>query len=262
MRRVTLLTDFGTRDGYAAAMAGVVAAAAPEAAIDHASHAIGQGDVFAATLALSRYARLYPDGTVHVVVVDPGVGTARRPLAARVDRRYFVAPDNGALTLILQGAQEAAIVEVMDSEIVADASATFHGRDIFAPAAAHLARGGTLDELGPAIHDPKLLAVPQPARTDTGIAGEVIHADRFGNLITNIPGDWLERDASGTTVTVAGEGVGPVRRTYGDVAAGAVVVLVGSTGMLEVSVRDGSAAQRLDVGPGTAVAVAAREDRG
>ena len=251
MRRVTLLTDFGTADGYAAAMAGVIAAAAPDAAVEHASHGVEQGDVFGAALALSRYAGHYPPDTVHVVVVDPGVGTDRRPIAARIDDRAYVAPDNGVLTRVLQAAESVEIVEITLAGIVAGSSATFHGRDIFAPAAAHLARGDALEALGPAVHDPEILPTPVPERTPGGVRGEVIHVDQFGNLISNIPEDWL-----GTgRVIVDGEPVGPVRRTYGEVPVGGVVALVGSIGLLEVSVRDGSAADRLGAGRGTPVTV-------
>lgn len=254
MTRVTLLTDFGTADGYAAAMAGVVASAAPDAVVEHASHDVDHGDVFAAALALSRYSALYPVGSVHVVVVDPGVGTERRALAAEVDGRRYVAPDNGVLSLVLEGAERVRIVEIMDPVIVENASATFHGRDIFAPAAAHLARGDVLEDLGPPVHDPRLVPTPQPARTDSGVRGEVLVADRFGNLITNIPEDWIPEAAR---VEVEHASVGTVRRTYGDVDPGDLLALVGSAGLLEVSVRDGSAADRLGVGRGAEVVVLA-----
>jgi S-adenosylmethionine hydrolase len=250
--RVTLLTDFGTADGYAAAMAAVVAASAPAARVEHASHDVAPGDVFAAALALSRYAPIYPAGTVHVVVVDPGVGTHRRAIAARIDGRSYVAPDNGVLSFVLQGADRVRVVEVTDPTLVSGASATFHGRDIFAPAAAFLAAGGTLEELGPEVHDPHLLPMPQPRRTPDGAEGEVLEVDRFGNLITNIPADWLPDDAR---VTVEGTEVGPIRRTYGDVETGQVLALVGSVELLEVSVRDGSAADRLGAGRGAEVHV-------
>jgi S-adenosyl-L-methionine hydrolase (adenosine-forming) len=252
VRRVTLLTDFGTADGYAAAVAGVVAAAAPDAVVEHAAHDIAHGDLTGAALALARYAHRYPEGTVHLAVVDPGVGTDRRPLAAEVDGRYYVAPDNGVLSLILQGARRVRIVEITVPELVDGASSTFHGRDVFAPAAAHLARGGALDGLGTPVHDPALLAVPQPTRMEAGARGEVLTVDRFGNLITNIPRDWLPENGE---VAIDGAGVGAVRRTYGDVGPGELVALVGSTELLEVSVRDGSAADRLGVGRGAEVTV-------
>lgn len=254
MRRVTLLTDFGTVDGYAAAMAGVVASRARTAVVEHASHDIPPGDILAAALGLHRYAVLYPEGTVHVVVVDPGVGTARRPLAARIDARFYVAPDNGVLTLVLQRAESVEIVAVTEPGILRAASATFHGRDIFAPTAARLAQGAELAGLGEAVLDPALLSIPQPQRTDTGARGEILAADRFGNLITNIPAGWLESTTDAAAqVTVAGQAAGPLRRTYGDVARGELVALIGSLGFLEISVRDGSAAARLGVGRGAEV---------
>lgn len=254
MPHVTLLTDFGTVDGYAAAMAGVVASRAPGAVVEHASHDIPPGDILAAALGLFRYAVLYPEGTVHVVVVDPGVGTVRRPLAARIDGRFFVAPDNGVLTLVLQAAESVEIVAVAEPGILRNASATFHGRDIFAPTAARLAEGAELDGLGPAVLDPVILAIPQPQRTETGARGEILAVDRFGNLITNIPAEWLESTTEAATrVTVAGQAAAPLRTTYGDVAPGELLALIGSLGFLEISVRDGSAAARLGVGRGAEV---------
>ena len=252
MRRVVLLTDFGTADGYAAAMAAVIAAGAPDALVEHASHEIAPGDVFGAALALRRYALRYPAGTVHLVVVDPGVGTARRALAAEIDGRLFVAPDNGVLTLVLREGGSIRAVRLPDEDA---RSATFHGRDVFAPAAARLAAGTTLDELGEPLDTPVLLAVPEATRRDEGIEGEVLHADRYGNLITNVPGDWLGPEV---VVWLDGRRVGPVRRTYGDVAEGGVLALVGSLGLLEVSVRDGSAADRLSAGRGAPVRVESR----
>jgi S-adenosylmethionine hydrolase len=246
--RVTLLTDFGTEDGYAAAMAGVVASASPDAVIDHASHAVAQGDVLGAALALSRYAGLYPEGTVHLVVVDPGVGTARRAIAARVDGRFYVAPDNGVLTRVLSEGTDRALVSIAVPDDLG-VSPTFHGRDVFAPAAARLARGDALESLGSPLRDPVMLPLPEPERRGDCLKGEVIQVDRFGNLISNIPGRWLEKHM----VQVAGMDAGPVRRTYADVAPGELVAVVGSLGLLEVSVRDGNAADRLGADRGAPV---------
>lgn len=242
-----LLTDFGTADGYAAAMAGVVAAAAPDALVEHASHEIAPGDVFGAGLALSRYAFRYPPETVHLVVVDPGVGTERRALAAELDGRFLVAPDNGVLTLAARAAGTGRFVHLPDPP---EASATFHGRDVFAPAAARLAGGAALDDLGAPVDEPVLLSTPDPSRHDEGIYGVVLHVDRFGNLITNIPRDWL---AGAGDVWMGFARVGPLRRTYGDVPDGEPLALVGSLGLLEVSVRNGSAAARLSAGRGAPV---------
>ena len=252
-RRVTLLTDFGTADGSAAAMAGVIAAAAPEAVVDHASHAVPHGDVRAAALALARYAFLYPEGTVHVVVVDPGVGTDRRPLVAATNGRFFVAPDNGVLSRVLDDDAAVSIVRV-EEPTPGRTSTTFHGRDVFAPAAARLLLGEPLEGLGPPVSEIIRLALPSPTRSRDRVTGEVVQVDRFGNLISNIPADWLPPVGSGC-VRVAGTDVGPLRRTYGDVESGERVALVGSIDVLEVSVRDGSAAAHLGVGRGAAVTV-------
>jgi len=260
--RITLLTDFGTVDGYVAAMKGVIAARAPNAIIDDASHDIPPGDVAAAAWTLSRYWRLYPPGTVHLVVVDPGVGSERRALAAEADGRLFVAPDNGVLTRVLAEVGDTAVVSIEAAELFrTPVSATFHGRDVFAPVAAELARRvaagpaafrEALTGLGPAVVDPVRLPLPEPYRAADHLAGEVVHVDRFGNLITNVPGEWL---APGARARVAGGPAAPLVRTYAEVAPGALAALVGSAGMLEISVRDGSAAERLGVGRGASVRV-------
>ena len=252
-RRITLLTDFGTRDGYVAAMKGVIASLAPNAMVDDASHDIGPGDIAAASFTLARYARRYPPGSIHVVVVDPGVGSARRALAAMIDGRAYVAPDNGVLTDVLDDARETRIIEITDTAILSgEVSATFHGRDIFAPAAARLASGWELDRLGSPVNDPVVLDVPQPKRERDQVRGVVMHIDRFGNLITNIPGGWLSAAA---TVRIGDMDVGGVRRTYADTAPGTALALIGSDGHLEIAVRDGSAAQLLGAIRGTAVHV-------
>lgn len=261
MRRVVLLTDFGTADGYAAAMAGVIAAAAPGALVEHAAHDIQPGDIFGAALALSRYACLYPPGTVHLVVVDPGVGTSRRAVGASIDGRFFVGPDNGVFTMALRGAGRVQLVELDPGGGAQDISQTFHGRDLFAPAAARLAGGESLHLLGTPVHDPVLIPVPEPARQGTGIRGAVLHVDRFGTLITNIPASWVRDDPdAGEAPQVAVDGVviGSVRRTFGDVESGSPVAMVGSLGLLEVAVRDGSAADRLGAAAGSPIRVTPR----
>lgn len=253
MTRITLLTDFGTADGYVAAMKGAIATIAPNVTIDDAGHDVPRGDVTAASHALARYWDRYPPGTVHVVVVDPGVGGARRAIAARVSDRLFVAPDNGVLSRVLESAGADAVVSLDDPAYHAAAVApTFHGRDIFAPVAAHLAHGVPLGVLGPEVRDPTIIPEPRPRREHGRVVGAVVHSDRFGNLITNIPADHVP---AGATVRVAGTKVGPVRRTYADVEPGEVLALIGSTGRLEISVRDGDAGARLEAAPGTEVVV-------
>ena len=270
MPRITLLTDFGTADGYVAAMKGVIAARAPDVAVDDASHEIPPGDVAAAAWALSRYWHLYPEGTVHLVVVDPGVGSARRPLAAEARGRFFVAPDNGVLTRVLAEAEDARVVAIEAKEhFRTPVSATFHGRDVFAPVAAALAvraatahpdgYGAILDALGPVVTDPVRLPLPAPQRLPGRLLGEVVHVDRFGNLVTNVPGDWVP---TGATVRVGDGPAMRVLRTYADVSPGELLALVGSADLLEVSVRDGSAAAALGAGRGSEVEVTLPGDAG
>lgn len=250
MARITLLTDFGTRDGYVGAMRGVIAAIAPDVRVDDVSHDLQAGDIVAASSALERYWRLYPPGTVHVVVVDPGVGTARRGIAVETDGRRFVGPDNGVFTPVLEAA--ARVVELRETAwLHHPVSATFHGRDVFAPVAAHLARGVGIDALGPRVVHPVLVDRPRLTMVDDAAHGVVVITDRFGNLVTNIPGALVPEAAR---ARIAGREV-PVLRTYGEAEPGRLLALVGSSGYLEIAVRDGSAADALGVGRGADVMV-------
>lgn len=240
---VTLLTDFGTADGYVAEMKGVLLALAPDTLIVDASHDVPPHDVEAGRLALARYWRRFPEGTVHVAVVDPGVGSSRRALAVQADGRWLVGPDNGLLSpaLLFPGARAVTL------HVPPNASATFHGRDVFAPAAAALLGGSSLDALGGAWLSPVVRRTPEARRLpDGGIAGEVITVDRFGNAITNCLG------LRGGVVEVAGRTF-PIVRTYADAAPGTATALCGSNGLIEVAVRDGSAAAVLGVKRGTPV---------
>ncbi|HSJ15483.1 MAG TPA: SAM-dependent chlorinase/fluorinase [Longimicrobiales bacterium] len=241
--RITLLTDFGTADGYVAAIRGVIAGLAPHVLVEDASHEVAPGDLGAAAWALGNYWRFYPPGTIHLVVVDPGVGSDRRALAGRIDEQLFVAPDNGVLTRPLLEGADVRVVAVENRALMRETvAATFHGRDLFAPAAAYLARGVPLEDMGPPVSDPVRLPELLPERGPGSIRGSVVHIDRFGNLITNIPGSWL---IPGAHVRVGSNDIGPLRSTYADVATGRPLALIGSAGYLEISVRDGSAASRL-----------------
>ncbi len=240
---VTLLTDFGTADGYVAEMKGVLLTGARDAELIDISHDLPPQDVDAARLALARFWKRFPEGTIHVVVVDPGVGTPRDGLAVEAQRRYLIGPDNGVLSpaLLAPG------VRVVRLPVPAGASATFHGRDVFVPAAVHLANGLSFDALGPPVTEPLIRRTPEPRRAaDGSLVGQVLTIDRFGNAITNLIG------IRSGTVTVAGRTM-PVRRTYGDVGPGEVVALVGSSGLLEVAVRNGNAASALGLARGAAV---------
>jgi S-adenosylmethionine hydrolase len=240
---ITILTDFGTADGYVGEVKGVLATRAPGGRIVDISHDIGAQDVDGARLALARYWRRFPEGTVHLVVVDPGVGSTRAAIAVASDGRMLVGPDNGVLSpaLLIAGARVVAL------PVPHHAAPTFHGRDVFAPAAAALASGVPIDELGPAVDDAVVRRTPEAKRLDDGaIAGEVIAVDRFGNLITNLVAP------RGGTVEIASRVI-PLSRVYADVDAGALTALVGSSGLVEVAVRDGSAARTLEIRRGAPV---------
>jgi S-adenosylmethionine hydrolase len=256
LSRITLLTDFGSTDGYVAAMRGVIASTAPGAVVEDASHDIPPGDVYAAAWALGRYWRLYPEGTIHIVVVDPGVGGARRALAAECAGRFLVAPDNGVLTHAFVECESKRVVAIENAAHMRQpVSATFHGRDIFAPAAAYLANGGKLEALGNRVADPILLPWPKATQTRDAYRGEVMHVDRFGNLITNVPARALDNAES---VVVAGNTVSEIGGTYSAVEPGGVLALVGSADLVEIAVRDGNAAEALAVGRGAKVVVVLR----
>lgn len=255
MARITILTDFGTRDGYVGAMKGVLATRAPLAVVEDISHEVPPGDVRKASLALGRYWKLYPPGTVHLVVVDPGVGTDRRALAMEADGRFFVAPDNGVLSEVLAQASTWHCVAARASEeLPPPTSRTFHGRDLFAPMAAHLAMGTLPQTLGEEIVDPHRLPDVVPRETAGWIEGRIVEVDRFGNLATNLP----EGPVRGVgSLEVAGETI-PFHETYGEVASGELLALLDSEGRVEIAVRDGSAAGRLESGIGDRVRVRTR----
>jgi hypothetical protein len=243
---ITLLTDFGTSDGYVAEMKGRLLRLAPDAKVVDVAHDIAPGDALAAAYVLGRTWRAFPEGTVHLAVVDPGVGTPRRALAAEGGGHRFAVPDNGLLSFVADQAPLAAVVLA----VAESAAPTFHGRDVFAPAAAALAEGSALAALGAPAG--AIARLPRRVRrTDTGAIGVVVHVDRFGTLVTDIPGDMV---AAKARVLVANRAV-PVRRTFGDVAPGEVVAFTGSGGTLEIAVRDGRADEVLGVGRGTDVRV-------
>jgi S-adenosylmethionine hydrolase len=246
MSLVTLLTDFGTADGYVAEVKGVVLSLAPGAGLVDITHDIAAGDVRAGAYVLGRAWRRFPPGTVHLAVVDPGVGTARRALAAEAAGHYFVAPDNGLLASLPDGARYVSL------PVPPNAAPTFHGRDVFAPAAAALAHGTALARLGVPVTDPSRSPLPAIDVRGGVVTGEVVHVDHFGTLITNIPAAAV---AARARVRVGARAAGPVRRTFADVPRGRLVAYPGSDGTIEIAVRDGSAAKRLGAGRGATVRV-------
>ncbi|GIW42495.1 MAG: hypothetical protein KatS3mg076_3072 [Candidatus Binatia bacterium] len=259
MTLVTLLTDFGTRDAFVGIMKGVILGICPEAKLVDLTHEIPPQDVLAGALVLRSAVGYFPQGTVHVAVVDPGVGSRRRGLAVRTRKAWLVGPDNG----ILEPA--ARLLGVRECFVLSDPryflprpSRTFHGRDIFAPVAAHLARGVEGRELGKPTKLPRRLRIPTPRRRGRTLSGEILYVDRFGNLFTNVTARDLEF-FSGKKLSVSissGRSI-PMKATYSDVRPGAPVALVNSWGHLEIAVRNGNAARELGLGRGAPVRVQA-----
>jgi S-adenosylmethionine hydrolase len=256
---ITLLTDFGTADSYVAQMKGIILQKCPDAQIVDITHEIRPQDVFRAAHVLNDAYRAFPRGTIHIVVVDPGVGTQRRVLCLAAARQLFLAPDNGVLELVLRNSQVDNLVAVTSEWYFRrDVSTTFHGRDIFASVAAHLAGGVKLARLGPPIPDPVRLEVPRVVVGEKNISGAVIEVDRFGNLVTNVEKKHLARVFHGARssqmlVFVAGREIRGLSRSYAERGQGELMCVLGSSGRLEIAVSGGSAAAVLGASPGTPV---------
>jgi S-adenosylmethionine hydrolase len=254
---IALLTDFGTRDHYAGTMKGVALGICPDAVLVDISHDLPPHDIAAAAWELAAAYRYFPAGTVFLVVVDPGVGSARRAIAADAGGYKFVAPDNGVLTLVLDEHPPRRVVELSDRKYARPTvSRTFEGRDRFAPAAAWLAKGVDIGALGRSAGAIARIDLPQPRVDEQGIAGEVVRVDRFGNLITNISRRTFEALAGAPLeIRVGAHQVTRVVGTYGDVAPGEIAALFGSTDDLEIAANGASAAERLAVVRGASVQV-------
>jgi S-adenosyl-L-methionine hydrolase (adenosine-forming) len=241
---ITLLTDYGTSDSYVGEVKGVLLTLAPGSTLVDLTHDIHPGDVVAAGYVLARAWSRFPAGTVHLAVVDPGVGTSRSAVALKTRDHCFVGPDNGLFGGVIKGAE----VQAVKLQVPGSASATFHGRDLFAPAAAALARGEPLHTLGEAYAAiPRRMSGAVPHHEGKVVVGEVIHVDHYGNLVTNLTPDLVPPYA---VVEAESLVVGPIRSTFGDVPSGGLLAYVGSGGTIEVAVRDGSAARRLGLGVG------------
>ncbi|MBI2525038.1 MAG: SAM-dependent chlorinase/fluorinase [Candidatus Rokubacteria bacterium] len=252
---VTLTTDFGLRDPFVGVMKGVILTICPEARLVDLTHEIAPHDVLGAQLALEASAPFFPAGTVHLAVVDPGVGSARRALGVQAGTQCFVGPDNGLLSFALRAPGWTAVALTEEAYRLMPVSRTFHGRDVFAPAAAHLARGTSLDRLGPAVLDPARLEIPTARLEGSALVGEVIAEDRFGNLITSLTAEGLAGLAGSGTVEieVGAWRIGPLRSSYAEGEPGMPAPIVGSRGRLEVFVREGSALEVLQARRGTPV---------
>jgi S-adenosylmethionine hydrolase len=252
---VTLTTDFGLCGPYVAALKGILLDLAPGVQLVDVCHTISPQNILEGGFVLAAIVDAFPKGSVHLVVVDPGVGTDRRLIAIRVAGQWFVLPDNGLITGVTRGRTPEGIWEITNPahrrEIV---SATFHGRDIMAPAAAHLIRGGAPEELGPQRSRFVTLRNFEPTADEHGFLGEVIFRDTFGNLITNVNADHLSGSSHDSwIVEIAGERIPGIRNTYGERPSGTLVALVGSSGWVEVAVVNGDAARQLTASTGTTV---------
>jgi S-adenosylmethionine hydrolase len=257
---ITLTTDFGTRDAYVAAMKGVILSRAPGAVLVDVSHEIAPQSVEEAAYLLESVHRFFPQGTVHLAVVDPGVGSQRKPIAVQTAQCFFVGPDNGIFSTVLfadkllgpvNGSLAGArAVELQNEDLrLTPVSNTFHGRDVFAPAAAHLATGGRLLDLGPELKSIVVLERAEPIHQDGMVRGTIVHIDRFGNAVTNIPGELVAPDSE---IVLAGMTITGLSSSYQDRP---IAALVGSTGRLEIAARNGSAAEELGVSVGDPVIV-------
>ena len=233
------MTDFGTKDHYAGVMKGVILGINPNARIVDITHEVEKYNIFEAAFKLLSYYTYFPRGTVHVAVVDPGVGGPRRPLAIDAGGYFFVGPDNGIFSPVLDSLDDLRVVEITNAAyMLGNVSGTFHGRDIFAPTAAHLSSGADICELGDPAAEPVSLEFPEPSVSGGEITGEVLYVDSFGNLVTNIRGETV---GPGSTVYVGQHRAGGVSRSYGEAGKSELLAIIGSAGLLEISVNQGSA---------------------
>ena len=255
---VALLTDFGTRDHYAGTLKGVILGICPDANLIDIGHDVAAHDVLAAALELAACYRYFPHGTIFMVVVDPGVGSSRRGIAADVGDYKFVAPDNGVLSAVFRESPPKKVVELTERKYALPTiSRTFEGRDRFAPAAAHLAKGVTLVALGRSIADYQRLDLPTPVTRDGELLGEVVRVDRFGNLITNIERRTFEQfaDRRPIAIELGGKEIPSMVATYAEARPKELCALFGSTDHLEIAVNAGDAAAMLGLGRGAAAVV-------
>ena len=259
---ISITTDYGQSDGYVGAVKGVLLRICPQARLVDITHLVPPQDVFAGALILRQAAPFFPEGTIHLAVVDPGVGTSRRAVAVSCPSGVFVGPDNGLFSGVISsdGAGVLAVELNRPQYWLPGVSATFHGRDIFAPVAAHLAAGVPLQDVGDPIAAESLVRLPWPAPARRGprLNGEVIHVDHFGNLITNVQARDFT-DAAADRVYLGDRDLGPLSSTFGDAEPGEPVTYVGSTALLEIAVVNGSAAAVYGADRGTPVAVGLRE---
>ncbi|KPK96115.1 hypothetical protein AMJ80_01855 [bacterium SM23_31] len=258
MKIITLLTDFGTQDGYAGTMKGVILGINPHVTIIDISHEIPKWDIKAAAFVLHSAYRYFPSGTIHVIVVDPGVGSEREILAVQTKDYLFLAPDNELLSLIFEHERDCMVYRMTHREkYLADLSQTFHGRDIFAPVAAYLSKNVPLSEIGEPYQDAVCGLIPKPKMDLNKVAGEIVYQDGFGNLISNISKyDLAESGISeNAVISIKGKTIHGLRTSYSSLSAGELLALISSAGFLEIACNKCSAADILQAGAGTKVVI-------
>ena len=254
---VTLTTDFSASDPYVGMMKGVILSVAPDVTVVDLAHDISPHDVFQAAFVLESAYCYFPEGTVHMAIVDPGVGSSRRRLAMACGKYRFVGPDNGVFTYLMrkEGLRECVEIREIPAR-EAGLGVTFEGRDIFAPVAARLAMGVPLSEIGPTVDKPVELSIPRARVTDTAIEGRIIYIDHFGNCITNIEAAAVAPLGDKVTASVAGTPLGQLQKAYSDVRVGDALALINSLDHLELAINQGNLAKELNLQVGTPVRVA------
>ncbi len=255
---ITLITDFGLQDGYVGAMKGVILGINPQARVVDISHQVLRHNLFQAALMLRTTCPYFPPGSVHLVVVDPGVGGRRKPLLVETERFFLVGPDNGVFFPVLQDHPAIKRVVIENRRyLMPRISDTFHGRDVFAPVAAHCSLGVPTERFGPQTDSCRTIDLPQPEVIEDGLRGQVLSVDGFGNLITNISRHHLQRHVGSAALSIR---IGPatiskICRSYQEVPQGVLLAVMGSSELLEIAVNGGSARDLLKAGPGEIVVV-------
>jgi hypothetical protein len=238
-RIITLTTDFGIKDHYVGAMKGVILSINQDVSIVDITHQIPPQDIFSGAFAIRNSYRYFPHGTIHIAVVDPGVGSKRKPLALEADGHIFIGPDNGVFTFVYRESKSFNVFEISNPNyVLPDVSHTFHGRDIFAPAAAHISLGISPENLGERVKEPVMISIKEPEIQGEEIIGEFIYTDSFGNLISNIPAELIK---PGSRVYVGKKVINGISRSYSEAQRGELIAIIGSSGLLEISVNQGRA---------------------
>ena len=267
-RIITLTTDFGISDTYVGIMKGVILGINPNAQIVDLTHAIPPQDIYEAAFSIYAARSYFPQGTIHVIVVDPGVGSDRQAIVSHIDTAFFVCPDNGVLSYLLhsvrdEAAQSIDSVAIQNSAYyLPEVSNTFHGRDIFAPVAAHLSLGVPLDDIGPPVHTLVQLPIQVPELSGNTLTGQIVKIDRFGNAITNISETAIARLESTSTVeipiyeiSVGNARLNRLNRAYAEAGVGKPLAIIGSYGVLEIAINGGNAKEALGIKWGDPVVV-------